>query len=587
LPLSDKKGLFALKTTTSLEDNIVTQNLHIKFTFPLKILLLIALGAGLWACSDRIALSEANLVNVIASNNQICTEDPKVFGLYTKIMFIIDKSGSNVIAPGTDPDRENGRRATAIKDFLEKNRNNSYISWSFIVFNNDQALSYIPNEAGSNRVFTNDASLMDVALERFKAEPDTGATPYRAALQLAYRSIQTDLKEDPNLGAKYNVIFISDGVPMPVEGNRDPDIYSDVENLIDLSKGNIHLSTVYYGPSDSNAETRLERMADLGLGKYQNTNIDPIINIDNLITGGTSAEPYIIKNFNVYNLSAANCDDGTVSVDSDSDGLCDKDERRYNQIFANQPAAKERMKGKQFSETNRYSFHPAIHDGIYYRHIAFNENIPKDCTDTRDSDFDLATTCEEKYLFNSSPQGPTVRWTEDMLKRGREADPDYFDSDGDGLLDMLEYLFFKNKSSAMNYNNIFERTNGMQNDYLFANRLNPLNPRSSIPYAIDFQRVSPNERGQNCYSYSQSQLPLYQTRPLTVTEAGGSLDLSHAENENVILISYIQVLENNPNSKGILRYSFQKISTKDQNQKINLDTSSFYIWPEPSRQDAP
>lgn len=554
------------------------------FTILFKILLPSALATGLWSCSDRIALSEANLVNVVASNNQICTEDPKVFGLYTKIMFIIDKSGSNM---QTDPDRENGRRATAIKDFLEKNRSNSFISWSFIAFNESQALSYIPTEAGSNRVFTNDPSQMDVALERFKADSDAGATPYRAALQLAYSAIRTDLNEDPNLGAKYNVIFISDGVPMPAEGNRDPDIYLDVESLIDLSKGNIHLSTVYYGPSDSNAETRLERMADLGLGKYQNTNIDPQINIDNLITGGMSAEPYIIKNFNVYNLNAANCDDGTVSVDSDADGLCDKDERRYNQLFSSQPAAKERMMGKEFSETNRYSFHPAIHDGIFYRHIAFNENIPKDCIDTRDNDFDLATTCEEKYLFNASPQGPTVRWTEDMLQRGREADPDYFDSDGDGLLDMLEYLFFKNKSSAMNYNNIFERTNGMQNDYLFANRLNPLNPRSSLPYAIDFQRVSPNERGQNCYSYNQSQLPLYQTRALSVTEAGGSLDLSHVEHENVILISYIQVLENNPNSKGILRYSFQKISPENQNQKINLDTTSFYIWPEPSREDSP
>ncbi|MFN7454800.1 MAG: vWA domain-containing protein [Pseudobdellovibrionaceae bacterium] len=554
----------------------MSKKLHRNFTKLRSYLVMFSTFVGsLSGCGD-VGIKQADDSLNISGKSLVCTEDPKIFGLYTKVMFVIDKSGSN---RDTDPDRDNGKRASAIKDFLDKNRNNPYIQWGFLKFQNDKAESYIPDQGGPNRIFTADPNLMDQALDRFESESDNGTTPYRAALQMTITAVKEDLKIDSELSANYNIIFISDGVPTDA---ADPNIYSDVENLANLSPGNVHLSTVYYGPPSNNAEMRLERMAELGLGKYQDANQDPIINIDNLIVGGKSAEPYVIKSFVVYNLNAANCDDGTVGADSDSDGLCDRDEKRYNDLFAKDTAQKARMGGKIFDPANRNSFHPYLNDGIFYRYIAFNENIPRDCSDEKDADFDLANTCEEKYLYNRNPQGPTVNWTNEMINRSREADPYYFDSDGDGFLDMMEYLFFRNKSTAMNFNNIFDRSNGLQHDYLLLNHLNPVNPNSEVGYGIEFIRVESNSQGQNCYTYRQDNLPLYNTLDLSPFQASGSVDLSHSQNENVILIYYIQVLENNPNSKGILRYSYQKMM-KDQGgaKNLSVDTSKFYIFPEP------
>jgi hypothetical protein len=120
------------------------------------------------------------------------------------------------------------------------------------------------------------------------------------------------------------------------------------------------------------------------------------------------------------------------------------------------------MKGKTFDPTNRNSFSSKVNDGIYYRHIVYGEAMPLDCEgpdSLEDLDFDLLNNCEEKYIYNEDPTGPTENWTSKMLENGKSAFREYFDSDGDGWLDGLELLFFKFKSASLNFHNLKQEEN--------------------------------------------------------------------------------------------------------------------------------
>jgi hypothetical protein len=548
------------------------------------------------AC-DNINLRPAPEVEAIASTkSEVTTEDPKKIGLYSYVMFVIDKSGSNVQGNGgapSDPNRESGIRATAIRSFFERNKNNPYIRWGFIAFQEGGGgvRSYIPEQGAPNEIFTDDPNLMEAAIARFKSDADSGGTPYKGAIQLTESALKAELKKANSISGNFNIIFMTDGVPTDYSDcfgcePNDAAIYADVESLVGLAENRIFMSTIYYGPENATAERRLETMAEKGRGKYWDTNSQGTdIDIGALLSGGESAEPYVIKHFGVYNLNAGMCDDGTVGGDSDIDGICDKDEERYNRELVQDTTWKNRMGGKLFDPTNRNSFSSKVHDGIYYRHIVYGEAMPIDCEsneDMNDNDFDLLSNCEEKYIYNEDPTGPTENWTKKMLENGKFGFRDYFDSDGDGWIDGLELLFFKFKSASLNFHNLKQEENGLTYDHLISNHMNPRKPGSEKSYDIKFNRVSANGRGQNIYEYTQQELPLYYTKPVGLFQVGGNLNLVHGQDENIILIYYIQVPENAPHDRGYLRYSYQ-ILKKDTGrvQDLNVDTRSFQIWPEP------
>lgn len=514
----------------------------------------------------------------LKTQGNICSDLPAELGLNTKILFVVDKSGSN---SATDPN--NVLRAGSMRNLINQYVGNDHIFWGLIEFHNDGATFLIENATDPVTYFTNDSNEALAAVSRFENLPDTGSTPYLAALSRARDAVQSDIVNSAEeMMSNYNVIFISDGQPDPVASNPDSAIMASVQNLIALSRGNIHLSTIYYGPDNAGAELRLQDMADKGTGIYMKAQQGVPIDLSRFILSSQSYEPYLIKKFMVYNLTSAMCDDGSVGADSDADGLCDKDEVRYNQQFQNDPVRRQRMNGKTFSVTNRNSFHPYLSDSFYYRYVVYGEALPVGCTaaDNEDEDMDLLNACEEKFLYNQNPQGPTTSWTDKMIQRGKQGDSKYFDTDGDGVLDSLEFFFFKNKSTPLNYNNLLDRTNGYGNEHLIMNHLNPLNPGSETAYGGRFSRVDPDAEGRNCYTYAQASLPLYYTKSVSPTQASGIYNLSHHENENVILIYYIETPEYAPNSKGFIRYSYQKMR-KDVNgpTDLNLDTTLFEIFP--------
>jgi hypothetical protein len=52
----------------------------------------------------------------------------------------------------------------------------------------------------------------------------------------------------------------------------------------------------------------------------------------------------------------------------------------------------------------------------------------------------------------------------------------------------------------------------------------------------------------------------------------------HAADENVVMISFIQVPERDPNGAGELRYMFQKISASSNHIKLNLRVEEYQSY---------
>jgi len=63
--------------------------------------------------------------------------------------------------------------------------------------------------------------------------------------------------------------------------------------------------------------------------------------------------------------------------------------------------------------------------------------------------------------------------------------------------------------------------------------------------------------GRDCYEFQQNILPLFDT--LAVDRDNTLPNLAHSAKENIVYLYYIQTLQNNPNGKGVLKYSFQTL----------------------------
>jgi hypothetical protein len=518
-------------------------------------------------------------------------------------MFLVDKSGSNFgngnsimndPAGGTDFDKS--YRQGSIQTFLDAHRTAmgptgklfmGYIAFGQLASGTDGAEPYIPDPLNPGKAgFSNDPAMMDAALARLVATQDSGSTPYHAALDLAIDAINTDKATlGLNSTAVYLVVLLSDGVPTDT-------IYM-TNGVLDQAKINIDvdrlkllkttLSTVYYGPrTPQDASVRLGLMALEGKGSFLDTNLQGRnVPLDKII-GYSFGEPWQIRSFVVSNLNAAPCDDGTMGVDTDADGLCDKDEISYNTDWS--PDRIARMNGKTFDPYNRNSFNPSFNDLIYHEHITKTSYVDESCVPAKDAngyaideDGDLLNECEEAYIKISNAAtaaGPNANWTSLMQT---DADPKNFDSDGDGFTDWMEFVFERSAAAAMNYNSITREVDGFRMDEIMMKHLNPNNPRASIAYDGKFLRSQVNDASQNCYSYSQETLPVYASHDIKVDKVSGYANLAHAADENVVLIYYIQTPQSDPNGPGQMLYMFKKLKVGEK-LKGDFDYRNFTTY---------
>lgn len=188
-----------------------------------------------------------------------CTDIFNSIASPVELIFVVDVSGSNLRGPNGDPgtDPNKATRAGSINNFFNAYKNKTNFTWSLISFATPDTITHAANA---------DADLMTVAIQSLIATKDSGDTPYATALDRA-ESMVSDDDGDPN--KKYVVVFWSDGRPNP--SISDSSLEEKIDRLLAAAPGRVSLNTVYYGPDNSSASSRMERMADMGGGNFLDT----------------------------------------------------------------------------------------------------------------------------------------------------------------------------------------------------------------------------------------------------------------------------------------------------------------------------
>ena len=477
-------------------------------------------------------------------DNVFCITDPVKESGSTKMIFVVDVSGSN-----GQNDADGSKRADSIDKFVRTLSVEGSYQYGLITFAGGST-SVIKDNDG-NPGFTYDLNEFYKATQTIRDNPAGGGTNYLPAIAMTKRAIKNDINRFPDERSSYVVFFISDGRPNDKGSiSKIVDLIGDVDITIDGRK--IYLSAAFYGGESRDAINRLEEMAKEGGGGFVNFENGETWDLSQLIVQ-PDVVPWKIKEFLVYNLNAGFCLDGRVGVDSDADGMCDRDEIDMNDLYAKEL----RDEGKFFDPANRFSFGDGYGDFFHWLRFKYPGKSLLPCQDRSDEDFDLLTKCEENEIENRSAADGTPT----------TGDPKVFDTDRDGVLDGIEtYVYFASQSSgktsrytaALDSDNLQDNPDGEENALSqIKQHRNPWFPDSETK-AYD-TRLTPlfNSPTGDCYMFQQLVLPVYKTLEV---EAGNTLPgLEHAAGENSVMVYYIQVLQPEPDSVGILKHSVQKI----------------------------
>lgn len=529
---------------------------------------LAVIGAALVVCfqncsNTRLTRPPDNGQQIIrSSGGDICVAEPAGLTRINKILFIVDMSNSN----GTS-DPGGVLRMNGLNNLFNSKRADPFTQWGMIVFNgqvyNDDTAAWI-SSAPLEPIFVpgNDplnAAIVAGAINKIGTEPTYSQTPYLKPLQLAGIAIDNDIAKDPVQDNYYNMIFLSDGKPTDIDNDGppmvDPRLDDAIDNLMTKRRGRIFISTGYYhkGGPEADAYAIMQYMALRGHGKFSDFGNGDPIDLSGMVAPGPVKEPWRIKNLLVYNMNSAICEDGAYDRDSDSDGLCDKDEQKYG-----------------FDPLKRNSQNPNFGDYFAYRSKVFGEILPN-CTlpeGNLDHDMDFLTDCEEAYIFNANPRGVNVT----------EGNPLNPDTDLDGFIDGIETFVFRSTlgSFVMDSFNMFDATDGESETagmQVKAHRNPEVYDPTAFQYDTELSSLGVNSAGENCYHFSQDKLLLYQVPavPSGATLAG----LEHGADENVILVYYVQTRQSDPTGQGLFYYSLQKLKTGATASGIKVGPEQF------------
>jgi hypothetical protein len=482
------------------------------------------------------------------SQGDFCISPPENKNRLTKIMFVMDKSGSN---NSTDPGAS--LRADGVEKFYNSYMNDEFIKWGMIRFGDVTDFMII------EPYFTREEPSVRQAITELRSS-DQGGTPYSDALAKTELAIRDDIEAFPEEDAYYMIFFISDGQPEPYITVDQAKLL--VKGLVDIKPGKVFLSSAYYGTNGPAAQEYLREMAIAGGGKYADLNDTGELDFEALIVRPTN-EPWQIKNTNlmVYNTNATTCLNGKIGVDSDSDGMCDEDELRYGMNPQKRNSFPSIVEGGRTLDLRGYG------DYFHWRRIVFGESLPV-CVDATDEDFDLLTKCEEQYIIN---QRPSTVFPDG--KPRYNGDPKNPDTDLDGFLDGVEIFMFKDKGSANDYLNVLKSYDG-EGDNAGTQLRQHRNPTVWDPTASKYDIViNPKgfDEGRTCYSYSQSRLELFSTLEVKVGDTLPGLE--HAATENAVFVHYIQTPQSDKDGPGVLKYSIQKLKA-DQRLSDSRGTSA-------------
>jgi hypothetical protein len=203
----------------------------------------------------------------------------------TKVIFVVDTSGSNSSNPGTDPTK--AYRIGSIDSFFNLYSGKSNFSWGLMSFNTTP-IDWVASLPSTNS-FVGPSSMLKAIAGLNASDMGKGYTNYIPALKMVTSAIIADPDNTPgniSAGLKYYVVFMSDGEP--TDGNGTYTTYkTPVSNLLAAAPGAVTLDTVLYGNqsqlSSASAQAMLAGVALLGGGigyTYLNTNS---ININSIV----------------------------------------------------------------------------------------------------------------------------------------------------------------------------------------------------------------------------------------------------------------------------------------------------------------
>lgn len=227
----------------------------------------------------------------------VCETGRELVAVPTKIILLLDQSGSNVNGPygfpGQATDPQKSFRLRVVEDFFESHYEKSHVNWALITFQEEAATARSRSSVSQEAAFADSADSFRLAIDEFRGSADRGPTPYQAALRAAEQLIAQDIATSSE-ETQYKIAFITDGFPtdycpggateVECPGMiRDDLLDQDLSRLVSVASSRIEFSAIYYGLVDPEASERLARMAGLGSGQFVDANLNQNIQLNDLI----------------------------------------------------------------------------------------------------------------------------------------------------------------------------------------------------------------------------------------------------------------------------------------------------------------
>ncbi len=484
-------------------------------------------------------LGDGPLDNKLSVQSSFCTEDPTTLDFPVKIVFAVDTSQS---MDRTDP---TGQRLLAVQEVVDTFIQDPGVEFSVIQFSG--AANILTQDANGQDGFTRDIQQLNSAIVQLgqAAQP----TDYEGALRSISRVLTADMmtsEEETLARSKYVVIFLSDGLPNPVNppDNTRSSILEIVDQIADLQRifrpAEIRLHTalllgavragfrctdsgleggaqqceaaanaadcgmqggcIWIGVQDE-AESLLTAMSDAGNGTFRSfpngeeinflkidfTSIRRVFTLKNLLVSNINTRPFL-------RFVSPEDQIGRASADSDGDGLDDEEER----LVGSDPL---------LADTDDDGFHDFLEVRLAASGFDPLDPSDADCTlgiDRVDTDGDGLLDCEERFVGTSR---------------------NFVDSDADGVPDVIELRYGSNPvtddmrsdldfDSARNADELRGHSDPVVND---------ASQRSAIAYRYDIKnkglveipggdsRTEALLQGRNCYDFKVDNITLAET----------------------------------------------------------------------------
>jgi VWA domain-containing protein/thrombospondin type 3 repeat protein len=492
---------------------------------------------GAPACTDASLFRSAGggegpLDNKLSVQSSFCTLDPNELKFPVKILFVVDTSQSMGV---TDPA---GQRLTAVKDVVDAFLPDPGVEFGIISFNNNTNI-LTPSPYCRSGGFTRDRMRLYSAI--LQLGMSGGNTNYEGALNDVFEVLSCDMQHLQDTSAedlaraKYVIVFVSDGLPYPVDrprNTRDSILQhvGDVANLTRLFRPReIRFHTaLLLSPSGSTGSrctddglqggdmfcplavssmdcammngcvwigveeettSLLEAMADAGKGTFRSfangeeinflkidfTTIRRIFTLKNLIVSDVDSRPRLL-------FTGPRDRIGSAPADTDGDGLDDEEEMKLGT-------------NPRTIDTDGDGFNDLLEVRLVASGFDPLDPSDADCRlslDRKDSDGDGLLDCEERFAGTNR---------------------NFFDSDADGIPDAIELRFDTNPTAndvlddldfdgARNGDEIRGHSDPRENDA--ANR-------SSIAYRYDVENIGLQKNGTSCYKFKVENITMSAT----------------------------------------------------------------------------